>query len=393
MNLIDYIFPGRTIEKKLKKYFRGLRGYAPVYTSFHGGVYEMELTRACIDAIATHCSKLNPEVVEKQDTGLAYILQNQPNAFMSTSQFLYRTATILYIDNTAFIIPLFDEVGNICGYYPILPSMAEMCQDEDEGQLYVNYCFPNGESGSVEYERVGILTRYQYQDDFFGTDNHCMQPTLDLLHIQNQGIERGIKNATYAKFYGNISNFSTHKDIAKETVDFSERNFGADKESSILLFPNTYSNITQMRAENHFVDSEQMKAIETRVFDYFGCNESVLQNKTYGDEWNAFYEGKIEPFALQLSLAMTNMTFHPWQRKDNKIHFSSDRLQYMSNADKLQFVTQLFDRGLINRNAANRVLNMPPVEGGEKYYIRKEYAEINKLDDVSGNGTIEVKMI
>ena len=41
--------------------------------------------------------------------------------------------------------------------------------------------------------------------------------------------------------------------------------------------------------------------------------------------------------------------------------------------------TQLFDRGLLNRNGVMDVWNMAHVEGGEKYYIRKEYAEVSEL--------------
>ena len=136
MKLFDYIFPKRKQQTAIKQYFTGFRGYSPVYTTFAGGVYEMELTRACISAFATHCSKLAPEVIEKYDTGLANILRYQPNAFMSTSKFLYRIATIWAINNTAFIFPLYDDYGNICGYYPALPTQAFLHQEGD--QLYVD---------------------------------------------------------------------------------------------------------------------------------------------------------------------------------------------------------------------------------------------------------------
>ena len=48
--------------QEIKSYFKMLSGYTPVFTSYDGGVYEMELTRAAIHAIATQCSKLKLEV-------------------------------------------------------------------------------------------------------------------------------------------------------------------------------------------------------------------------------------------------------------------------------------------------------------------------------------------
>ena len=40
----------------------------------------------------------------------------------------------------------------------------------------------------------------------------------------------------------------------------------------------------------------------------------------------------------------------------------------------------MFDRGQITTNQALAVFNLPPVEDGDKRYIRKEYTEENNID-------------
>ena len=119
----------------------------------------------------------------------------------------------------------------------------------------------------------------------------------------------------------------------------------------------------------------------------------ILQNKFNEETWGAYYEGKIEPFALQLSLVMSNMSLSLEQLADNAITFSANRLQYASNATKLQVSTQLFDRGLINRNSVMDIWNMPHVTDGDKYYIRREYTEVNQLnnDELINNNNNESK--
>ena len=100
----------------------------------------------------------------------------------------------------------------------------------------------------------------------------------------------------------------------------------------------------------------------------FGTNMDILQNKFNEETWNAYYEGKIKTFAIQLSLVMSNMTFSDREIAcGNAITFSANRLQYASNATKLQVSTQLFDRALLNRNGVMDIWNMPHVEDGEKY--------------------------
>ena len=113
-------------------------------------------------------------------------------------------------------------------------------------------------------------------------------------------------------------------------------------------------------------------------------NEKILHNEAAGDDWAAYYEGKIEPFALQLSQAMTVMTYTQNERtRKNGIIWSANRLQYMTNADKLQVSSQMFDRGILSINDVMDVWNLPHVPDGDKRYIRKEYTEISQLDEVA----------
>ena len=59
---------------------------------------------------------------------------------------------------------------------------------------------------------------------------------------------------------------------------------------------------------------------------------------------------------------------------------TTNRLQYASNATKLQVVTELFDRGFLTHNQGLEIFNLSPIEGGDKHFIRREYTEIDKLD-------------
>lgn len=127
-----------------------------------------------------------------------------------------------------------------------------------------------------------------------------------------------------------------------------------------------------------------MTLIQNRVYTYFGTSEKVLLNQATGDEWAAYYEGKVEPFALQLAQAMTAMTYTQNERtRKNAINWSANRLQYMTNADKLQVSSQLFDRGILSTNDVMDIWHLPHVPDGDKRYIRKEYTEVTQLDQVS----------
>lgn len=383
MGLFEKIFKKPSL-KQIQGYFKMLNGYTPIFTTYDGGVYEMELTRAAIHAIATQCSKLKPEIKGNAYKELHKRLQFKPNSFMDTSKFLYRLATILHVQNTAFIVPIMDETGEyITGYYPILPSMCEVV--EYNGEPWLRYTFSTGQKAAIEFNRVGIMTMFQYKNDFFGESNNALYPTMQLIHTQNQGIIEGVKNSANIRFMARLANIFKDEDIRKERKRFTEENLSTDNNSGVLMFDNKYADVKQIISKPFIVDSAQMELIKNNVFNYFGVNEKILQNNFNEDEWNAFYEGKIEPFAIQLSLVMSNMTFTEREIAfGNQIIFSANRLQYASNKSKLDIVVQLFDRGILTRNEGREIFNMAPIENGDKYYIRKEYAEVNHLAEAQG---------
>lgn len=381
MGAFEKLFGKFKMKKQLGGYFQMLDGYTPVFTTYDGGVYEMELTRSCIHTFANHASKLLPTVTGAGGKNLTGLLNSKPNPFMTSAQFVYKVATIYDAQNTCFIAPVLDAMDKLVGYYPVNPQQTEIV--DVGGEPYLRYTFRTGEKAAIELSRCGIVSKYLYNSDIKGENNAALRPTLQLLNVQNQGIAEGIKNSASYRFMATVANFAKGQDIARERKKWVEDNLGADS-GGLALFPNTYTNVQQIQSQPKIVDPEQMQIIQTRVLNYFGCNEDVLQNKTVGDAWSAYYEGKIEPFALQLSQAMTCMTFSKQeQARGNAVVWSANRLQYMTNADKLQVSSQMFDRGILSTNDIMDIWNLPHVPDGDKRYIRKEYTDVSQLDQVS----------
>jgi len=377
-SLFDSVFHRPQI-KAVDGYFQTFTAYMPVFTTWQGGLYEAELTRSAIEAGADHASKLKPEITGSAYKHLERVLQFKPNYFMDTTKFIKRLATILAVEHTAFIVPIEDKYGNLCGWYPLRAQRCEVV--EAAGRVYLRYLFANGEHGAIEFEKVGIMTDFEYNDDLFGEPNDTLKPTMQLLHTQNEGIVNAVKNSASIRFLAKVANMLKPEDIKKERERFTEENLSADNKSGMIIYDNKFSELKQIESKPYTPNALQMQQIQDSVCTHFGTNMDILQNKFNEETWNAYYEGKIEPFAIQLSLVMSNMTFT--QRElahGNAITFSANRLQYASNATKLQVSTQLFDRALLNRNGVMDIWNMPHVEGGSKYYIRKEYAEVSELN-------------
>ena len=386
MGLFDKIFRPKENKESNKVLKNGYKffevgDYKTVFTTSYGEIYENLLVRAAIDARARHISKLKVDVVGSANKTLQNKLKTGPNQWLTWSQFLYRLSTILDIHNTAFIVPVFDEYMRVSGYYPVLPNRADIIEYNDV--LYLRYKFRNGETAAVELEECAILTKYQYKSDFFGEKSHALDDTLKLLKLQAKGIEEAVKNSTSYKFYAQLDNFSIEEDLKNERKQFTDLNLKSDQDASgLLLFPNTYRDIHQIQQASYNVDVKELELINQNVFFYFGVNEKILTNSADSTELDAFFNGCIEPFSIQLADTFTKAIFTERERQNNnKVIVHANRLQYMSTGEKTALAQSLGDRGILTINEIRELFNYSQIDGGDVAPIRGEYKNTLSLSE------------
>ncbi len=390
MGMLERIFGRREQPAGLAnaKTFKLLEGYTPAFTTWRGSIYESELIRASLDAWGRHAAKLKPNLKGSAMPELQNRLKVKPNAFQEWSQFLYQTATVLGVRNNAFLVKTRGEDGTPTGIINIVPESWELV--EYMGEPWIRFILSNNKRRAERLAEVGIMTRFQYKSELFGENNEALKPVLDLIEMQRQGIKEGIKNGASYRFMGQSDNWASDEDLGEEMERFNKWTFGNKKAGGgIILFPNTYTNVQQLKQESYKVDAEQQEHIRQNVFNFFGTNEDILQNKAQGDQWMAFYEGFVEWFAIQLSEVESGMLFTDRERigYGNGIFFSSNRLQYMSNQDKMAFVNGAQDRGMITKNEAREVFNLPPLPEpyGSQIMARGEYYDISENRQPDGD--------
>lgn len=369
--------------------FKLVGAYEPVFHSWNGAIYESLMVRAAIDARARHASKLKAEIIGTAKPDLMARLKRRPNPWSTWSQFLYRVSTMLDCDNNVLLVPIYGADLVKIGIFPVLASEVKIVTYKDE--LWVRYTFLDGRhTAACRFDECAILTRYQYKHDFFGEDNKPLDSTLDLISIEKQGIKEAVKSTAGYKFMAKLSNFSKLGDLEKERESFSEMSFGkeAKEKNGLLLFPNTYQDIKQIDLKPWLPDKDQMEAINKNVYNYFGVNEDILQNKASGDAWSAFYEGAIEPFSIQLSETLTSALFSEREISFGaSIVFTANRLQYMNFGDKLNFVQGMTDRGLLMIDEAREVFSLAPLPDGrgQRFLARGEYYDTQEAKNGTNN--------
>jgi hypothetical protein len=385
-NLVSKLFPAKTQEKiaktEVENFYKELEFYKPAWRTWNGALYESELVRAAIDSIARHASKLKISFEGNAQVKFKTQASKNPNSWNTWSQLLYRVASILYVQNNCLLIPIFDKFGDKVGIFPIMPSESQIVVSKETGVEYIRFTYRKKKL-AIELAFCGILTRFQLYDELFGESNKALGPTLGLIDLENQGVAEAIKSSASYRFMARLAILAKDEDLKKEKEEFNKTNFSADADSGgLLLFNKKFEDIKQIQSNPYTLKSDELDHIRTNVFNYFGVNEDIIQNKAYGDKFTAFYEGCIEWFSIQLSEVVTNMIFTVDQQGyGNKILFTSSRLAFMSNTEKLNISEKLLDRGVLSINEVREIWNLTPIEGGDEHIVRGEYKNTDEITE------------
>lgn len=391
MSLFDRIFkPNRKTQEKVQN--EGTRFITTEYgrgnaIKWNGELFDNDLVRAAIDAKARHISKLKVSVQGSSKQELMKKLVVAPNDLQTWSQFLYRTSAILDVANTCFIVPIYDADLKMNGIWTLLPQKTEIV--EHKGQLWVIYELKDRQKGAVEVNRCGILTKFQFGKDFYGDSNDALDDTMKLIKLKNKAVEDAVRQSANYKFMATAKNFSFSDDLTNERRRWTRENLSdeAKDKSGILLFPLNYDNVKQINYTPYIIESEQLKQIKESVFNYFGVNEDIIQNRANSEQLDAFFNGAIEPFSIQFSEVMTKMLFTRREIKEgNGLFATANRLQYMSVTQKVQMAKELGDRGAIFIDEIRELFNYPPLPNGDGQHapLRGEYKFVD--DEANDNG-------
>lgn len=370
-----------------------LSGYDAKFTTISSNIYDSKVSRQCIDRIATHCAKLIPKHIQGSIGNnikgeINFLLQNEPNPIMNTYDFIYRTISMLYTDSNAFVYIAKDKQGFITGFYPVLALNYSLLQDQSN-KMYLQFNFVNGKTYTLPYLELIHLRLFYNKNDIFGTNNKVLFTDLESAHTASEGIKNAIKTSNNLKGIIKYDAVLKEKDI-KASKDAFVRDFlNLENESGIAALDGK-GDFKEINLKPITLDKEQLERVNYNIFDYFGISEKIVNNSYNSTEWNAFFEGVIEPRAIQMSGAFTNKIFSYQARKDgHKIIFTANRLQYASLDSKINLIKVAGAYGLLTKDDGREILDMAPLGGEEGKKILQSLNNIDSsiANDYQGGGS------
>lgn len=363
--------------------YKTLNDYIPQFSAYSGNLYDIDIVRSCIDAIARNTAKLkakhirrvNGEIINT-DSEIEWMLSMRPNEYMSAYDFIYKIISQLYTTNNAFVF-IRVEMGKITGFYPISYSTIEFV--EYQGEIYAKFLFKSGKKMAVPYSELIHLRRHFNTDDLFGSNARTpFKPTLDTLNTMSQGTTNAIKGSARLRGWLKTTQSVRPEDLKKMKDDFVADYLNIDNDGGIAALDAKYdfvpADLKPVTASN-----EQMGGVRQQVLQWFGLNEKIIQASYNENEFNAFYSSVIEPLAIQMSQEFTQKCFTAREHgHGNEIVFSANRLNFASQQTKTLMIKELGSLGILTINEAREIIELEPVEDGDKRLITLNVVSADK---------------
>ena len=321
----------------------------------------------------------NHERVEG-DCRINRILQIEPNPYMSAFDMLYKLITHYYLYNNAFAYMQRDERGQLAAVFPLNPVHAEFMSDAG-GVLYVRFIFSGGKETLLPYSEIIHLRRNFNGNDILGDPNDALSPALQLAHTQNEGIISAIKSGASLRGILRRTQIASPEMLKQIKDNFVKDYLDVTNNGGVAAI-DSGSEYIPLDNKPYSIDEKQMQAVKDKIYDYLGVSEAIVNSSYNEDQWAAFYESTIEPLSLQLSLEFTRKLFNDRERAfGNSIMFESGRLQFTSNATKVNIIREFMPMGLLTVNQALEILNLPSVENGDRRIQSLNYVDADKAEE------------
>lgn len=386
-SLFNMIFGGKEPQIQTQGTYKLLNNYNANYMTLSSNIYDNNIARECIDVIATHCAKLVPKHIQNQNSNVIhgdinYLLSVKPNQLMTKYDFIYRVVSMLETDNNAFVFIAKDSKGKITGFYPVIATNYSLYESKT-GMPLLEFRFINGKTYILPYTDLIHLRKFYNRNDIYGEDNDVLKSAIETAQTSNDGIKNSIKLTNSLRGIIHYENAMIKNEDLKKNRDKFVQDYLNMGNSSGIATLDAKATFKPIDIKPVTLDKDQLDAVNGNIYKYFRISEKILTSNYTYQEWTAFYESVIEPIAIQLSDAFTIKVFGKESiEKGNKIVFTTNRLQYADLANKISLIKEGGSLGLLTKDEAREIIDLPPLGGEEGSKIIQS---LNNIDSSIAN--------
>lgn len=363
MGLMDWL-----VRRPLRAYMQVMGG--GLAGDFRQEAYRNAVVRETIDAIARHAAKISAIHMSngvRVDDELQYVIGTRPNPWMSAYDFQYKLVAQALEKNNAFALPVFRRNGTLEYLLPVEYTACEALESENGRTLYMRFQLKNGKETMLPRSELIHLRRHFNRSVVLGDDNTPLDSAVEMVNVANAGMMSAVKSGTSLRGIVKLKKIGVkERDVKDRVNEFIDAYLNPENTGGIAGMDGEMDFVQLDPSRMYSLTTEQMAEIRKNVYRYYGVNEKFITGTYTEDEWNATYEGVIEPFPIQMHMEYNHVLFTSGDRKEgHTIQFEADRLQYASTRTKVELGNRLGMLGALTYDELRGIFNLPPLPNGE----------------------------
>lgn len=389
----------------------------PYYSSGVSRASDSDTVQQAIAAIAKEFKKVIPKHIREKNGAIEYVANspiqksfNYINPNMTLSDFEEMCIWKLFTEFNCYIYPVYDGLENednsnrlyrkYTAYYPLHPRAVTYLENEMGNILRIRFEFSEGQTLELPYQDI-IHIRLNYGlNEFTGGDqygrpnNEALIKTLEINHKLLEGVSKGAEASQVVNGIVKYNTMLSDKSIEESIVEFNRR---LESNKSGVIGLDMKTEYTPMTREVKLVDKDTLDFVDKKILRNYGVSQSILDGTATAEEKRAFLETTLEPLLISFGQAFTKVLFSRQQiNGGNKIEFYYNRMETMTNQEKIDQANLLREIGGTTINEIRQLFGYPPIAGGngEKVvqslnYINSDIADDYQLSN-AGSKTKEV---
>ena len=380
---------GAEVRSVIQNYYGG--NYQYFVWNYANQIYNIPEVRSAIEKISDIFSSMPiyHRVTDKsgysvyKDDPTIRVLTYKPNPAQNGSQFIKEAVTRLLLDNNVFIEPLFDyKSGALKNIYVIPSQYFRMELSTNLSSAYVQFLdAKNNPTTRYNLDDIIYISRFC---SLFGSGENKLglyETVLKSLAEQIVNVARPDKPRAILQSNQNGQGQLKEKD-KKGTMESVRANF-ADNVQGLVYFDKMWT-VTPINWTENEVNQALMQLVINIVYNYFGMNENIMNNKASEIEMAMFVNTTIKPLALQFEREFTNKLFTENEYYfGHRIEFDYQPLLITTITSKTSWSQTGLRNGFLNIDEVREQFGYSPLLNGlgQVYRTSADLVNIEIVDD------------
>ncbi|MFD2614488.1 phage portal protein [Paenibacillus gansuensis] len=313
------------------------------------------------------------------------VLTIRPNPYQSPQVFWTYAITRLLLSNNVFIMPEWDDRGQLQALYVMPFTRFEFDKDED-GRAVIT--FPYEKRYSCYYDDIIHLQRFPTEKG--GSSRHATSGYVEIVGtMQNQAVEDS-KNSQRIAALLQAKTALKSTDMKKKLDEFKDLFLTSENTTGFGMIGAEYE-VHKLDMKLSPLNREVMEAIIGYLYNYFGASKEIITHTATELVYEQFIDNTIKPIVYQIEEELTYKLFSSTEvGHNNRISAELIDLEISTLSAKTAFFKEMLFGGVLNRNDVRRRLSFPkgPPEL-DQYMESKNFMAIGQNAIVGGGDNLE----